>query len=107
MESDFHLIFDTFKQVASMNDKNLSSGLGLVARPVFIVPTESYELVLRKIFYPNKLSKVLYKLGFNTEDGFQKIDSNGREFKPSLPFSVPSLSEFNFNLPWKWPWSRL
>lgn len=76
-----------------MNNKHLSSGLGLVGRPVFIVPTESYELVLHKIFYPNAVSKVLYKLGFNTEDGFQKSDD-----RPLL-----SLPDF----PWKWPWSRL
>jgi len=89
METDFQLVMDTFKQVATMNDTNLRAGLGLSGRPVFMVPTESYEVVLKRIFYPNKIFKLLYKLGINTEDAIQRIAENGKlatDYLNSLSF---------------------
>jgi len=79
MDNDFRSIFDAFQQVAIMNDKCLRNELELVGRPVLMAPSENYELVLKRIYYPNKISKLLYKMGINTEDFFQNLAESGKQ----------------------------
>src|SRR5690606_10941628 len=54
MEFNVDLLMDTWEQIATINDKKLRAGGALVGRPVFMVPTEKYEWVLKRIFYPNR-----------------------------------------------------
>eukprot|EP01117_Protostelium_nocturnum_P019954 TRINITY_DN8780_c0_g1_i1.p1 TRINITY_DN8780_c0_g1~~TRINITY_DN8780_c0_g1_i1.p1 ORF type:complete len:862 (-),score=242.51 TRINITY_DN8780_c0_g1_i1:109-2694(-) len=84
MESNFPMAFDAFQQVAMMNDKCLRASVALIGRPVCLVPTPQYQLVLERIFYPNKFSKLLFKLGINTEDLIQNI-SETLSITPSVP----------------------
>lgn len=75
-----------------MNDKSLNAGIELVGRPVFMAPAENYELVLRRIYYPNKFTKILYKMGINTEDVYnnilQKISETGKQISNILPSNL-------------------
>jgi len=93
MEDDFQMIFDAFKKVASMNDKCLCAGIDLVGRPVFMAPAQNYELVLQRIYYPNKVSKLLYKMGINTEDFLQDIADSGRGYYESVK-KLPLLRSY-------------
>ena len=37
-----------------------------------MAPAEALQLLLKHVYYPSKLSKLLYKLGVNTEDWFRR-----------------------------------
>jgi len=93
MDGNFPLVFDAFKRVATMNDKSLNAGLELVGRPVFMAPAENYELVLKRIYYPTSVSKVLYKMGINTEYFFQQVAERSKQLSNLIP---------KVEFPWTW-----
>lgn len=66
-----------------MNDKSLNLGAPLVGRPVFMAPAEQYDTVLKRIYYPNKASKFLYKMGINTEDLIQTASGTNNRLSNS------------------------
>jgi len=70
MKTDFMKVFNTFRSVSLNNVDNLQNNHPLVARPIAIVPVEYHQLLLQNIYYPTKFSKLLYKMGVNTEDLF-------------------------------------
>ena len=65
---DFDSMFQAFRAMATENLAALASDTPLQGRVVFMAPKKHLELLLSRVYYPNKVSKALYKLGLNTED---------------------------------------
>jgi len=94
MAHDFELVFEGFRSAATENNRVLSHKASaqnmLVARPVFMAPAENYHLVLKSVYYPNKLTKLLYKMGVDAEDLNDRVSM----LLPSMPeFSWPAMPE--------------
>mmetsp|Transcript_9273 Transcript_9273/g.28660 ORF Transcript_9273/g.28660 Transcript_9273/m.28660 type:complete len:930 (+) Transcript_9273:154-2943(+) len=67
MKDDFNMVFNTFRDVAKANMRVLEAGDPLIGRPVPLVPRESYEFLISKVYYPSKLSRFLHNLGVNSD----------------------------------------
>eukprot|EP01119_Soliformovum_irregulare_P018865 TRINITY_DN5871_c0_g1_i2.p1 TRINITY_DN5871_c0_g1~~TRINITY_DN5871_c0_g1_i2.p1 ORF type:complete len:541 (+),score=138.32 TRINITY_DN5871_c0_g1_i2:1159-2781(+) len=67
MSQNFEMSMDVFEELATKNHVILGKDGKLVGRPVSMVPRERYENVLKKIYYPNRITKMLYKLGMDTD----------------------------------------
>ncbi len=65
---DFGSMFAAFRDMASANVEALRMHQPLKGRLVLMAPKQQLGVVLSRVYYPNKLSKALYKLGLNTED---------------------------------------
>ena len=64
----FDGMFEAFRAMATANADALRSDKPLVGRLVFMAPKANLSLLLSRVYYPNKLSKALYKLGLDTEE---------------------------------------
>lgn len=67
---DFNQMFEAFRDMATANVDALKSHTPLKGRLVLMAPKAKLGVVLSRVYYPNKLSKALYKIGLNTEDWF-------------------------------------
>eukprot|EP01102_Stenamoeba_stenopodia_P013684 TRINITY_DN4473_c1_g1_i1.p1 TRINITY_DN4473_c1_g1~~TRINITY_DN4473_c1_g1_i1.p1 ORF type:complete len:974 (+),score=221.89 TRINITY_DN4473_c1_g1_i1:104-3025(+) len=72
MKDDFSLAFDAFQRIATNNVQQMKDKACLIGRPVFMAPAEHYQLLMQNVYYPNKVTKLLYKMGVNTEDLFNQ-----------------------------------
>lgn len=68
LDTDLTACFETFQRVATLNDQSLRARSLIIGRPVFLAPIEKYNFVLSKVYYPNKLTKLLVKLGINPDE---------------------------------------
>lgn len=68
LDTDLTACFDTFKRVATLNDQSLRNNGLIIGRPVFLAPVEKYNFVLSQVYYPNKLTKLMVKLGINPDE---------------------------------------
>lgn len=75
MKNNYKLMFDAFCKVATKNMQSIKSGHSPIARPVWMTPTENYNFLLKKVYYPNKVSKFLNKMGINTHQISERISS--------------------------------
>ena len=73
LEHDLVACFDTFRDAAAINYKSLRETGILQARPISLTPMEAYNFILSKVYYPNKFTKLLMKLGLSTEDVIQVV----------------------------------
>lgn len=65
--------------MALQNDRALNSNLTLAGRPVFMDTPERIELLREKLNHPNSISKLLGKMGIDTEDWIVKMAENQKE----------------------------
>lgn len=75
MEHDYVKMFDGFCRVASENMLNLRKGLSPSARPIWMAPAENYDFLLKTVYYPNKFSKLMNKMGVNTHQFTESLSS--------------------------------
>lgn len=75
MRQQPELMFDAFASMATTNISNLKHGKALIGRPIWMAPAENYDLLVKAAFYPNKVSKFLYKMGINTEEIRERVTS--------------------------------
>ena len=73
---NFDELFAAFQNAGHRNLVLLKQDKPLLGRVVFMAPKERLELLLSKVYYPNKLTKALYKLGYDTEE----LVAKGRSF---------------------------
>ena len=73
MDNNFDLLFDSFKKIATENRNMILSKRPLRGRPVFMSPESDYQLLSKYVYYPNKVTKALHKLGLNTEDFYEEL----------------------------------
>jgi hypothetical protein len=59
----------------------------LVGRPVLMVPEENYHLLLKTVYYPNKLMKLFTKLGLepNLTENLKTFFNKMKEFRRFIP----------------------
>jgi hypothetical protein len=55
----------------------------ILGRPVFMAPSENYQLLMNTIYYPNKLTKLLYKLGVDTNQVIEQTRETFSRMKES------------------------
>lgn len=81
MDDSFDLCFKAFYRVASLNLKSFSGSASeqtLHGRPVFMAPEENYQLLLKKVYYPNKITKFLTKMGvYDSGDDLKQLITSG------------------------------
>ena len=77
MEHDCVKMFDGFCRVATENMKNWRKGLPPSARPIWMAPADNYDFLLKSVFYPNKFSKFMSKMGIqvNAHQMAEKLSS--------------------------------
>lgn len=86
---NFCQVFNAFSDVASRNSASLRANGTLVGRPVSMAP-DTYQFILNKVYYPNKLSKFLSKTaGWDTEDMWIKLRSRIFSRKPDASSGRP------------------
>lgn len=73
LDDDLGACFNAFRDSAAMNYQSLKETGFLRARPISLTPAESYQFILSKVYYPNKFTKLLMKLGLSTEDVIQVV----------------------------------
>lgn len=98
--NSFESIFAAFEQVASLNERCLSSGSELIGRPVSLMPPEKYETLLQWLYYPTPILKMLWKLGVDTDDILSFIDEKSKNAKDSLQ-KIAQVVNFRRPSPWK------
>jgi phospholipase D1/2 len=64
----FDEMFEAFREMATANVAALKKHAPLKGRLVLMAPKDKLGIVLSRVYYPNKISKALYKIGLNTED---------------------------------------
>ncbi|KAN0041209.1 hypothetical protein ACTFIV_003745 [Dictyostelium citrinum] len=87
MESNFIDMFNAFRKVSEENYERLRYKRLLIGRPISLTPANKYEFILKKIYYPNKFTKILYKMGLDSEEWLNKMfnpSSWMNLFKPKL-----------------------
>eukprot|EP01112_Ceratiomyxa_fruticulosa_P012371 TRINITY_DN3420_c0_g1_i1.p1 TRINITY_DN3420_c0_g1~~TRINITY_DN3420_c0_g1_i1.p1 ORF type:complete len:1058 (-),score=232.48 TRINITY_DN3420_c0_g1_i1:937-4110(-) len=84
MDDNFDLLFETFRKVAKMNQNRSRNNEALIGRPVIMAPIEDYEFLLKHVYYPSKISKLLYKMGVNTEELWAKFWHYPKKIIPKL-----------------------
>lgn len=67
-DGSFDEMFEAFSAMGTENLTALARDTPLAGRVVFMAPKAHLGLLLSRVYYPNKLSKALFKLGVNTED---------------------------------------
>lgn len=70
---DWDAMLEAFRAQGLANLDALTQSQPLVGRPVFMAPKERLDVLLSRVYYPNKLAKALYKLGLDTEDLWLKL----------------------------------
>jgi hypothetical protein len=67
--------------------KDLTNWPQLVGRPVFMVPEENYHLLLRTVYYPNKLMKLFTKIGLapNLTENLTTFLNKMKDFRRFIP----------------------
>jgi phosphatidylserine/phosphatidylglycerophosphate/cardiolipin synthase-like enzyme len=73
MDDNFDLCFRAYHHIASLNLRSFAGSTSeqtvLHGRPVFMAPEENYQLLLKKVYYPNKITKFLTKMGVSGSPG--------------------------------------
>ena len=70
MVNDFRSLFRAFRSLSTANLARMTAKETLLGRPLALAPAEHYKLVIDTVYFPNKLSKLFYKVGLNTEDAY-------------------------------------
>ena len=86
MNNNFDLLFETCKKIAEQNKDMITNSKKLKGRLVLMVPENNYGLLKKHVYYPNKVTKALFKMGVNTEDLLY-------EFIKKLPFQTANRSK--------------
>lgn len=73
LDNDLKACFNAFRDSAALNYQSLRETGLLRARPISLTPMDAYQLILSKVYYPNKVTKLLMKLGLTTEDVIQVV----------------------------------
>lgn len=73
LDDDLQACFNAFRDSAALNYQSLRETGLLRARPISLTPMDAYQLILSKVYYPNKATKLLMKLGLSTEDVIQVV----------------------------------
>ncbi|GAM27224.1 hypothetical protein SAMD00019534_103990 [Acytostelium subglobosum LB1] len=73
IEHSFAEMFTAFKKVSEQNYERMRYKRLLIGRPVALAPVEKYEFLLKKIYYPNKLAKLMFKLGVDSDKWVEKV----------------------------------
>ncbi|EGC32863.1 hypothetical protein DICPUDRAFT_155142 [Dictyostelium purpureum] len=87
MDNNFIDMFNMFRKVSEENYERLRYKRLLIGRPISLTPVDKYEFILKKIYYPNKFTKLLFKMGLDTEEWLNKMfnpSSWMNLFKPKL-----------------------
>ncbi|EFA81758.1 phospholipase D [Heterostelium album PN500] len=87
IENSFLEMFNAFKKISDLNYERLRYKRLMIGRPVALAPIDKYEFLLKKIYYPNKFAKILYKLGVDTDEWIGKVVNPSiwlQKFKPKL-----------------------
>jgi len=81
MDDNFDMCFKAYHHIASLNLRSFAASADqtlLHGRPVFMAPEENYQLLLKKVYYPNKITKLLTKMGvYDSGDDLKQLITSG------------------------------
>jgi hypothetical protein len=74
--NDFSNVFNAFRKISKSNLKSVMNTNVVIARPVPLVPAKSREFVVNVVNYPNPLTKMMFKMGFQPDQLLRRLVMN-------------------------------